>query len=481
MLVIRSLPCDADIASGSLTVAPSTNNTALVDDIGADDTEKTRTWGEYLGHRPFITMDTVGTEISGLVGTFQSFSINDGATDEYFMAFIESATELRLALRGYYYDDSLDPINRIAFTNNDTITLMSTAWVFLTNSETLIISYNNPVWSFTEPTGPATDDMWFDFEVDFWKRYNGATFETANAIFVGNAIIDDTDCVGARSADLAAAYSRENNIRLNRPSTTTLQTRENFNVAVIAGNKIETMFGSLDWDIATDLAIAADMYDATEQANRNYYAYLTDEFEEVFSDVHPYYRPEFFGFYHPHNPWRCIGYARNDGSSDFTSFGFFPGEPALVRADWANWANQSNQNFTTGAGFEKVTITGTATFEGHAIFEVSNVIQFRMPGTYDWFFRADGRTSSAAVSRIDYRIRDTLNGVTILDLGQSEYPFNTNQQIASCSYFAQIEVTDCEVTYELQGDVSSANADHLGTQLFISKRNSLDKGWVSTT
>ena len=55
-----------DITKSSLTTAPASQNTALVDDVTAADQQDTRVWGEY-GHRKSITIDTVGTNITALV------------------------------------------------------------------------------------------------------------------------------------------------------------------------------------------------------------------------------------------------------------------------------------------------------------------------------------------------------------------------------------------------------------------------------
>jgi hypothetical protein len=63
------------------------------------------------------------------------------------------------------------------------------------------------------------------------------------------------------------------------------------------------------------------MYSATEQASTMYYLYVTDKGETVISDISPYFRSDLFGEYHPHNPWRCVGLAYNDASSDISGAG----------------------------------------------------------------------------------------------------------------------------------------------------------------
>mgnify|MGYP001411707034 CR=1 FL=1 len=41
-----------------------------------------------------ITIDTAGSEITSLVGSYAAFKINDGTNDEYFIAYVESSTKL---------------------------------------------------------------------------------------------------------------------------------------------------------------------------------------------------------------------------------------------------------------------------------------------------------------------------------------------------------------------------------------------------
>ena len=102
---------NTDITKSSLTAAPASNNTALVNDVEAADQHDTRLWGEPE-HRKVITIDTVGSNITALVGKWAAFKINNGADDEYFLAFVKSATELAYCRRGYFYDASKVPMNR---------------------------------------------------------------------------------------------------------------------------------------------------------------------------------------------------------------------------------------------------------------------------------------------------------------------------------------------------------------------------------
>lgn len=314
----QSYTLSSDLTKSSLTAAPSTNNTCLVNDAVAADQEQTRTWGEY-GGGPDITVDAMGSEISSLVGTWQAFKINDGSNDEYFVAFIESSTKLSRAYRGYFYNSSLAPVKRIKFANNDTITLLKAAWVFLDSDGTTVdVTYTNPVYAAESPGSPVTGDYWFDLSNALWKRYDGASFQIVTRTYIGVVASDTTSCIAARCVDFDAATSSEINIRLQK-STSEIVIADDYNASVsVNGRTIR--FGSTtpDWNITTDFAAPADMYSSSEANSTYYYAYVTDLGDTVISDISPYYRPDLRGWYHPHNPWRMVGSFFNDGSGDIS-------------------------------------------------------------------------------------------------------------------------------------------------------------------
>lgn len=306
----------ADITISSLTAAPAANNTCLVNDTDAADQHDTRLWGEPE-HRKELTVDTMGSEISALVGKYAAFMIDNGSVTEYFLAYVKSTTALTQIKRGYFYDSSLNPKNRIVFSNNDTITLLKLGWIFVENNGTTAdVTYTNPVWSFTSPGSPATGDYWYDLDNQVWKRYDGASFQIISRTLVGVFANSTTACVGARCVDFYAKYDAKNELALSKFSTEIVKgTKPNQKVNV-AGRDMDFGNSLATWNITTDLATAADMYDATEQASRMYYLYLTDQGDTVISDISPYFRGDLCGEYHPHNPWRCVGLAFNDSGSD---------------------------------------------------------------------------------------------------------------------------------------------------------------------
>lgn len=305
----------ADTTKTGLTAGPTTNHTCLVNDVDAADQYATRVWGES-DNRKSITIDTVGSEISALVGKWAAFKIA-GTTDEYFLAFVKSATELSNCWRGFFYDSALAPIKPAAFSNNDTITLMKLTWWFVENDgSTIDVSYNNPAWSFTAPLSPVVGDYWYDLGNNQWKRYDGSSFQVINRTFIGWTIQDGTACVGARCVDFYADYKSDNTLRVEEATNEIVRAVEPEASVNVAGTEIVFGHDRPTWNITTDLAASSDMFDAAEQASRLYYIYVKQTGARAISDIPPFWRAEMKGRYHRYNTWRCVGHFFNDASSD---------------------------------------------------------------------------------------------------------------------------------------------------------------------
>lgn len=310
---------DTDITVSGLSLAPSSNNTCLLNDSSATSQEATRTWGEPEDGTD-LTVDTMGSGISALVGTYQAFKVVNGANTEYFIAYVDSTTKLKNAFRGYFFNSSLAPVNRIKLADNNVITLMKLHWVFADiDGTTIATTATAPKIDATEPASPTTGDYWYDLGNSLWKRYDGAAFQTVDRTLIGCVITDTADCVAARCFDFFAGYSPVTGVDLERTSNSVVQSRRMRQKISVAGRLINFRNARVYWDMATDLAASADLYDSTEQASRTYYFYIKDTGQEVISDVSPYFRGDLYGWYHPHNPWRCVGSCPNDGSSNLST------------------------------------------------------------------------------------------------------------------------------------------------------------------
>jgi hypothetical protein len=305
-----------DITKSSLTVGPSTTATCTIAESSAADQDSTRTWGEKYAELETIGVGSMGAEMQAFIGQYQAIKI-EGVSTEYALAYIESTVLLSDIHRGFFYDSSGNPVNRTAFSNSDTITVLSTGWVFLENDgATVDVSYKTPIRSYTAPSSPATGDYWYDMANETWKRYDGSSFQIINRTLVGIVAIDSSNCVAARSFDFYQKFSKTNTAEMEVSTTEIVQMRNENAVVNVYGNELSFGFNHESWNITTDLASATDMYDSSEQASTTYYAYLADTGETIISDIEPYNRPDLLGFYHPHNPWRCIAVMYNDSGSD---------------------------------------------------------------------------------------------------------------------------------------------------------------------
>lgn len=297
-----------DVTLTGLTAAPSSNNTALINDTIAND----QYWTKYAGEDGSeIPVDAMGTEISALVGKFAAFKLAGVAT-EYFTAYVESATRLTKARRGYFFDSLDAPIPRTAYTNNDTITLMKLTWIFAKTDGTLTATYNNPVWSDDEPTSPALGDYWFDLSANTWKTYGVGSYSVANAVLIGSCIQDTTNTVAARSFEFFKNYDDLNTLEIIASSDTQVKSRHPGGVISSWGVAIKNDHNIHTWDMTLDLESGV-----TEAASTYYYFYITETGDKIISDKKPHDRREdLLGYYHPSQSWRCVGWSFNNASSN---------------------------------------------------------------------------------------------------------------------------------------------------------------------
>lgn len=297
-----------DKTATSLTLAPSTDNTALVNDSCVDDSEHTKYIGEFDSE---LTVDAMGTNITALVGKVAGFKINNGASDEYFIARVLSTTKLTDIQRGFFFDSTLTAVPRLAIADNDTITLMKLTWLFINTAGTVLPVYSEPRVSAVEPTSPSTGDYWFDLVNGIWKIYAGGSFIDATATFIGYCMQDATNTLVARSADYFRPITEMNTIRLQLFDNTEVRSIGNADVVGIYGATSKFAPDYVRWDMDSHLDTGL-----VEAADTLYFLYLTEDGEPIISTTGPYNRPDFGGLYHPYNTWRAVGQAYNNASSN---------------------------------------------------------------------------------------------------------------------------------------------------------------------
>lgn len=298
-----------DVTLTGLTAAPSTNNTALVNDA----VWAAQYWTKYMGEDGTeIPIDTAGSEITALIGKFAAFKIVHAATTEYIYAYVKSATALSKVRRGYFFDSTDAAIPRLPLTDNDVLTLMKLTWVFAKTDGTLTATYNPPIWSDDEPTSPSLGDYWFDYSANTWKVYGVGSYATASAVLVGMCIQDATNCVASRSFEFFKNYDTTNSVELLLESNTQVKSRFPGSQVSVWGAVVKNDYNVHTWDMTLDLESGV-----TEAASTYYYFYITETGDKIISNKKPHDRREDLqGHYHPSNSWRCVGRAFNNASSN---------------------------------------------------------------------------------------------------------------------------------------------------------------------
>lgn len=300
---------DDDLLLSTLTAAPSTNNTALVNVSGLAG----ETYSKYLGEGDLgLPIDNIGSELVVRNGKKAAFKVTHGGSTEYFIAEIDTTLSiLKNAYRGFFFDADLANVPRLAIHNNDPITLLNLAYVFVndTTPRALEVTYDEPVVSYDQP---STADYWFDLSTSQWKKKVSGVFTAANLLYLGMAVTDTTKCIATRSTDFFRAFDSDNDVQIARVDVDEAKVRAN-------GSRVSS-YGTLfrlsendTWkmDLGLDTGV-------TEAASTTYFFYLTQDGDKVISDVAPHDRyHDLQGAYHPAKPWRCLGSVFNDGSSDF--------------------------------------------------------------------------------------------------------------------------------------------------------------------
>lgn len=293
----------ADSEITSLVLAPSTNNTCLVNNVDFSNQQFTKAVD-------VIPIDTVGSEIAALDGQLAAFAF----TNELFIAEVAAgAGELRVRMRGCFFDKNNAPLPAETIADNDVITLLKLVWVFGDNTGTSgAVTYTTPLYSSAAPSTPAVNDYWFDIFAESWKRYDGTNWVVVGRMLLGMAVVDDTECVGTRPVHFAKQYNEYNGVTLERISNSVIESTLKYDNAVHVYGVNVYNAGKFSWDMATDLESGV-----VELSSTNYFFYITESGGTVISDKYPIHEATLRGAYHPFESWRYVGSAFNGSGAHF--------------------------------------------------------------------------------------------------------------------------------------------------------------------
>ena len=297
-----------DITKTGLSLAPSSNNTCLINDSALAAQTASKYAGEFDSAFPVLTVDTMGSEISALVGKYAAFKVGT----EYFVAFVQSTTQLTHVRRGFFFDSSDAPFTRVTVSDNDTITLCKLHWVFYKTTGVMVTTTSVPVYASDTPTSPASGDYWFDLTNLTWKTYDGSTWATAGVHLIGIAVTDTAGCKAARSFEPYAGFSELSTLSLEKVDSATMRGTLRNVFASINGAMYSWAQSYPTWSMTTDIESGY-----AEGASTDYYFYVTERGDVQISPEKPYdRRADLRSYYHPYHMWRAFGYAINDGSSN---------------------------------------------------------------------------------------------------------------------------------------------------------------------
>ena len=289
-----------NVVLSGLTVAPTTANTVTINDTSITSGQ---TWTQLMGENgSLINVNAMGASVSALQGKIAAFK-TPAATAEYYVARVQSTTQLSDAYRGYFFNQSDVLIGRQNITNGESHSLMQLTWIYATTAGALTAVYTNPTYSPTAPSSPAIGDYWFDMTNNFWKTYNGSAVGAANATLIGQTIQDGTKCVAARSLDFFAAFTDQNSVELYLESTTQIRNRYANAQVSVYGTQVSYPKGYVNWTTTT-LDSGTSL-----SAGNFYYLYVSPTGNPLVSSIAPFdRRSDLRGFYHPSATYRCLGY-----------------------------------------------------------------------------------------------------------------------------------------------------------------------------
>ena len=299
----------ADTTLTGLTAAPSSQNTATVNDLtlAQAGTASSSLVGE---NGTQITVNSMGTNVSALQGNIAAFKTTAG---EYLIGRVESATQIVSVRRGYFFNSSSALVSRGTLSSGDTLTLMKLGWIYANTSLGITVGYTNPRVGGLAPNSPASGDYWYDTSVSYWKIYTGTSWVQANVTLIGNVITDTANTVGARSFDFFENFSDLNSCELfadSQNSGTVVRARYLESQVNVYGGIIGFQEDYARWDFSLN------MDTGTQAASTMYYFYLDTNGKSWISKIAPFdRRGDLKGYYHPSQPWRCLGYGWSNSAT----------------------------------------------------------------------------------------------------------------------------------------------------------------------
>lgn len=360
-----------DSAYTSLSLAPSSNNTCVINDATVAGQWATKLIGEQCvgmsgdgidaqrRRIPGITIGTVGTGITALVGTWQYFKVvNSVGLTEIFYAYIFSSTQLVYLKRGLCNLGSTNVSggtqyqSRLALSNGNTITLLKATYLFVTyvssSSYTLDTTTKRPIISPTAPASPATGDYWYQMptrtqESGLWWRWSGSAWVIKTSILMGVGICDSAGCQWVEPEPFYQTHNSANTIEFTEISAqifgaATIEARWQ-GYCYVNGYRVVNNLGQMIWAISS---VMSDTNNAQITTGDPVYLYL-DEIGQTYISASPPREVDYRGGrYHPDFPMRCVGMAVWNGNSNFQGVSSFAKPHCQIQVNAPNGFGSTN-------------------------------------------------------------------------------------------------------------------------------------------
>lgn len=299
---------DADISITGLTGAPSTTNTALVNDTVYTGSQIfTKIEGEEEWGTSYISYDTAGANFQASNNLYQYMVL--AGTNEVLLAFLKSSGATGTLINA---NRGIGNTDRGFLINNQAITILKGNYCFINSSKQIYTTVNSPTWGTTDPVSPSSGDFFYNETSNTWKRWNGTSW-VLGWVYLGCIVCNNLASVTVDSigTDFNAEWNKELQFNYEYVDSNTILIKKGSRIGIY--NKTIEIFADTQITLSGNLEIGE-----SETPNTGYYIYLDINGNFYFSTKVP--RNKFNVYYHPSKYWRCVGFLNNDGSSNIRIF-----------------------------------------------------------------------------------------------------------------------------------------------------------------
>lgn len=296
------IPLSGEDIITNLTPAPSSNNTATVNDLRCDGSDNSK----YITE---IELSNIEVNVSNLNGQLVAFLTPN---NEIIMGYLDATNNVLKSIeRGSFITTLNVPNQRQTINNGDILTLLSLNRIYMDKNAQVIYDTKKQYHSNYNPSNPSLNEKLFRPALKQWFYYNNSWYRFPYA-FIGYAVCTNLNCIGCKTTDTPLDLINLNNISLS------------YRGQIIFTNSKRILLSCCDKIIDLEVGVIRwtedNIIDGIEiLANTKYYIYINGYGTPYLSPVKPYIW-EIMGYYrHPYHYWRCLGEAITNNSKEFSS------------------------------------------------------------------------------------------------------------------------------------------------------------------